>query len=247
MVTIRLPFELSLSFLLTICIQDAHSTSFLLSNWSNLGRLLRVAAHGNKGKKKRWLLVFSLKHHDCTKWVIWLPPLNASHSNRQQIWLFSSTLSAIYSLSCFFLLQWIWALNSPWSTFDRIELSRAKIDLKPDETNVVRCLILEMIISLTINIFWIIEWALWHVCTYQSIISLGDKDFIEEWQQLYIYKMPLHLRMEKHPIKLSVIGLTDRKVWGSLRMQFFQDFIKSALESLEKSNFSEKKNLVNST
>lgn len=207
MVTLRLPFELSLPFLLTIYIQDTYSTSFfvflffLLSNLSQPGRLPRaeVPEHRKIMARRKKMLP------ECSPLWNTMTPQNDSDlaptSQCQSLkptadLTFSSTLSGIYSLSCFSLLQLDLSSELPlkllWQDWAPKGLTR---DLKTDKTIAVRCLLLEMLISFNRNILPITEGAPWHICTYQSTISPADKDFTEECQQLYVYKMSLHLRM----------------------------------------------------
>lgn len=114
---------------------------------------------------------------------------------------FSSTLSGIYSLSCFSFLQLDLSSELPlkllWQEWAPKDLTRTWRQMKPLRWDAyyLRCLLLEMLISLNRNILPNTERAPWHICTYQSIVSPADKDFTEERQQLYVYKMPLHLRM----------------------------------------------------
>lgn len=107
--------------------------------------------------------------------VIWLPPLYAIHSN----WLWSQ----LFHLLCqgynpiFFSLEDHTPPETPLTRLSSQGLTR---DLKSDEATGVTCLMLKMLTSLNMSILSSVEWAPRHVCTYQSIISPGDKNFTEE-------------------------------------------------------------------
>lgn len=167
---------------LTVCVQDTHSTFFLFSDLTNPDTWLRAREPEymeitTRGKRR--CLFFSLKHHYSTKWpATWMSPHYAGHSNWWQMWLFH----LLYQGSISYLGS---PLEAPLTGLSSPGLTR---DLKADETPRVRGSMLQMQISLNMNILWSVEQAPRHVCAYASIISPVDKDFIGKWQQLCIYR-----------------------------------------------------------